>query len=221
MFIKNSCRWLLAVVAVCALATAAHASSIPVFNTGVNGSGTVLANGTIGDPHYTLVSVPSGSTTTILVRTSAGGYPIPPYIGDDSLSAWIGPNNDARLDGPVGVYDYRTTFSLAGLNPSTASLTIGWSTDNNGTNVLLNGVSLGQTTSFTQFDIGFATFTVSSGFVAGTNTLDFLVNNGGGPTALRVEASGTASPVPEPASLALLGSATLAAFGGFRRCFSK
>jgi hypothetical protein len=206
-----------------ALATFAHANSIPVFNTGVNGSGTVLANGTVGDPHYTLVSVPSGSTTTILVRTSAGGYPIPPYFGDDSLSAWIGPNNNPQLDGPVGVYDYQTTFSLAGLNPSTASLSIGWSTDNNGTNVLLNGVSLSQTTGFTQFLTGFATFTVNSGFVAGTNTLDFLVNNGGAATALRVEMTGTASPsaVPEPGSLALLGSGALCVLGAFRRRYLK
>lgn len=31
--------------------------------------------------------------------TSSGGYPIGPYIGDNSLSAWIGPNNDDDLNG--------------------------------------------------------------------------------------------------------------------------
>lgn len=66
-------------------------AAIPsLFNTGVDASMTPLPDGTIGDPHYSLVSVPGG-TTDILVRTSAGGYPIPPYFGDDSSSAWIGP----------------------------------------------------------------------------------------------------------------------------------
>ena len=82
-----------------------------LFNTGVDASGTPLPDGTIGDPHYSLVSVPS-LTTDIRVRTSAGGYPIPPYFGDDSLSAWIGPNNDVVINGRNGLYDYQTTFDL-------------------------------------------------------------------------------------------------------------
>jgi hypothetical protein len=184
----------------------ASASSITLYNTGVDSSGTPLADGTIGDPHYTLTSVPGGSTTDIRVRTSAGGYPIPPYIGDDSISAWIGPNNDSAVDGPGGNYTYRTTFNLTGLNPSTASITGGWSSDNDGVQILLNGVDTGNPgTSFVQFALGFASFSISSGFVSGLNTLDFVVDNGGGPTALRVEMSGTASAVPEPASLTLLG----------------
>src|SRR3974390_579205 len=185
-----------------------QASVIPsLFNTGVDASGTPLPDGTLNDPHYSLVSVPSGSTTTTLVRTSAGGYPVPPYIGDDSKSAWIGPNNDNRLDGPVGNYDYQVSFNLTGFNPNTASITGGWSSDNNGVEILLNGVNTGNPgTSFTQFSAGFAPFRITTGFQAGVNTLDFIVFNGGGPTALRVEMTGAATPTPEPSSLALLGT---------------
>jgi len=185
----------------------AQASAIPsLFNTGVNASGTPLPDGTLGDPHYALVSVP-GDTTTIRVRTSAGGYPIPPYIGDDSLSAWIGPNNNSQVDGPVGLYDYQTTFDLTGFVPGTAMITGGWSTDNGGVRILLNGVDTGNPgTSTIQFSIGFASFGITTGFHSGINTLDFIVNNDGGPTALRVEMTGTASPVPEPGSLLLLGT---------------
>jgi hypothetical protein len=211
-------RWILVAGAVVALAGAAHANSIVIFNTGVDTFGNTLPDATVGDPHYTLTSVPGGSTTDIRVRTSAGGYPIGPYIGDDVLSTWIGPNNDTMIDGPVGTFIYETTFNLTGLNPATASLTIGWSTDNNGLDVVLNGSSTGQTTSDSQFLVGFSTFTISSGFVAGINTLDFLVNNGGGPTALRTEISGTADSagVPEPMSLVLLGSGFVA-LGMLRR----
>jgi hypothetical protein len=176
-----------------------------LFNTGVNNSGNPLADSTLGDPHYSLAGVPSG-TTDLLVRTEAGGYPVPPYIGDDNKSAWIGPNNDHQVDGPVGNFDFQTTFDLTGLNPATAMITGGWSTDNNGVQILLNGHDTGNAgTDFAQFSIGFAPFSITSGFVAGINTLDFIVFNGGGPTALRVEMSGTASSVPEPSSLALLG----------------
>jgi hypothetical protein len=49
------------------------------------------------------------------------------------------------LDGPVGAYDYRTTFNLAGFNPSTASITGQWSTDNEGVEILINGVATGKT----------------------------------------------------------------------------
>ena len=73
----------------------------PVFNTGVNGSGAPLTDGTVGDPHYTLIAVPDGSTTDIRVRTSAGGPPVTnAWLGDDSISAWIGPNNGPDVHGP-------------------------------------------------------------------------------------------------------------------------
>jgi hypothetical protein len=199
------------------------AGPITLFNTGVNALGTPLPDGTIGDPHFTMTP-PGGSTSTILVRTSAGGFPIPPYIGDDSLSAWIGPNNDTFVDGPAGTYTYHTTFSLAGLNPATASISGLWAVDNEGVSILLNGVSTGNSISTpgaedpASFEI-FHPFSITTGFVTGVNTLDFVVFNDGGPTALRVEMSGTAQSVPEPTSLTLLGIgiAGIAGYGWRRR----
>jgi hypothetical protein len=192
----------------------ADADLITIFNTGVDATGHPLPDGTIGDPHYTLVSTPLGSTTDIRVRTSAGGYPIPPYVGDNSISAWIGPNNDPAVDGPVGAYDFRTTFH----SPLAGKLTITgqWSTDNEGIDILLNGASTGNSipspTSFTSFH----SFTITGTALAGTNTLDFLENNDGGPTALRVEVS-SASVVPEPTGLSLLGIGIVGLAGGWWR----
>ena len=193
-----------------------------LFNTGVDGSGTPLADGTIGDPHYTLSSVPSG-TTDIRVRTSAGGWPIGPWLGDNATSAWIGPNNAANLHSPAGNYVYSTTFTI----PTTADLstvvvTGGWGTDNPGTDILINGGTTGNTSagfgSLTPFSIG-------SGFQYGLNTLDFLVNNsvGGGlnPTGLRVDdLVGTyqlASAIPEPATMCALGLAVAGLSGYIRK----
>jgi hypothetical protein len=198
-----------------ALVGLAQADPITIYDTGVDASGTPLADGTVGDPFYSLVSVPDGSTTTIFTRTSAGGYPIGPWLGDDSSSAWIGPDNDSSADGPSGDYDYQTTFDLTGLDPTTAILTGQWSTDDAGVDILINGQSTGLTAG------GFSSWTpfvIDSGFVAGVNTLDFIVDNGSGPTGLRVEMTGTADPttVPEPASLPLL-CAGLTALKMYRR----
>jgi hypothetical protein len=197
-------RFLAALPAVALMAMAggsAHAASILLYNTGVDAAGTPLANNA-AELHYTLVSTPIGSVTGLRVATSANGYPIPPWVGDDSASAWDGPASDGSLDGPTGLYDYQVTFSLAGLDPATASITGQWSADDVGVDVLINGVSTGDTAA------GYSSFTdfaVSSGFHSGTNTLDFIVNNsGGGPTGLRVEMTGTANAVPEPATWALM-----------------
>jgi hypothetical protein len=187
------------------LVQAAPISSL--FNTGVNASGVALSDGTIGDPHYSLFSVP-GDTTDIRVRTEVGGFPIPPYFTGGTSSAWIGPNNDAAIDGPPGLYDYRTTFSVTG-NASTAAIFGGWSSDNDGVSILLNGNNtVNPGTSFTQFSLGFAPFSITSGFISGSNTLDFIVNNGAespNPTSLRVEMNAAAIPEPETYAMMLAG----------------
>ncbi len=179
-----------------------------LFNTGMDSVGNVLLDGTLNDPHYTLTTVPAGSTTTTRIITSASGFPIGPYIGDNALSRWIGPNNTGDLYGPAGDYNYRTTFDLTGLDFSTASIDGRWSTDNQGLDILINGNSLGLT-NVMQFS-NWTNFTINSGFISGINTLDYVVNNLGNsanPTALRVEMVGTASTttVPEPSVLALMG----------------
>jgi len=202
-----------------------------LFNTGVADgpsppAGTVLPDGTVGDPHYALTGVPSGSVSTILVRRATTGgaidYPIPPYLGNDTLSAWIGPDNTHDLHGPVGDYTYETTFDLAGFDPTTASITGRWSSDNPGMEILINGILTpgNEPTSSTQYS-SWASFSITSGFMPGINTLDFVVHNDtwpghdyDNPTALRVEMVGAAVPVPEPISMIFFGSG-LVAIGGY------
>ena len=193
-----------AAAALLATPVASHAAPITtLFNTGVNAYGATLPNNA-AETHYSLASVPGG-TTGVRVMTSANGYPGNAWLGDNTTSAWIGPNSDSVLNGPAGTYDYRTTFSLAGMIASTASIIGRWSADDTGVDIKLNGISTGNTAGGFQ---SFYNFSITSGFVDGLNTLDFIVcntpGNSSNPTGLRVEMSGTANPVPEPASLALL-----------------
>jgi hypothetical protein len=206
MNFKTLCR--AAAILACSVAIQAQATPITtLYNTGVNNAGTVLANATLNDPHYVLTSVAGNSTTQTRIRTSVGGYPIPPYLGDNALSAWIGPNNSNDLSGPVGNFIYSTTFDLTGFDLNTVSIAGLWSSDNQGLDILINGVSLGFTSANTQFAIGFASFLINSNFVSGINTIDFVIFNDGGPTALRTQMIGTGDlqAVPEPESIALLG----------------
>lgn len=194
---------------------------VDLYNTGVDGAHAVLPNNTIGDPHYALTSVPGGTTTT-RIRTSPA-FPIPPYIADNTLSRWIGPNNASDFVSPPGNYTYATTFDLTGFNPLSASISGGWASDNDGVAIKLNGVTVSGATSFTQFSLGFAPFSITSGFIAGINTLEFIVHNGGSapgnnsggsnPTALRVEMSGIATAVPEASSFLVVGLGGIFAFG--------
>ena len=196
-----------------AIAPTAQAATITLFNTGVDSAGVPLPNGSL-ESHYSLVSVPSGGTTGIKVLTSVGGFPVGPWIGDNSTSAWIGPNT-SQANGLGGLYDYQTTFSLTGLDASTASIIGQWSSDNAGVQIFLNGVDIGPvgnpygTSSNYSFQ-QWATFSINSGFVSGLNKLDFFVTNGNGsedtfgPTGLRVEMTGMASAVPEPSTWAMM-----------------
>ena len=130
---------------------------------------------------------------------------MPSGVGLFLLPSTVGPHNlphpfPLLADHPQGFFD------LTGLVPGSAMITGRRATDNSGT-MFLNGVNTGNTVSgFTAF----TTFSINSGFVAGVNTLEFIVLNlagtVGNPTGLRVELSGTADVVPEPGTVVLLGS---------------
>lgn len=204
----------LAGLAVALSATAAHAVPITLYNTGVG-----AAPGA-ADPHYTL----SGGTATITTIRPGS------YLTAPAGSQWIAPQADAtHTNASPAIFSFSTTFDLTGLDPSTAVIQGKFSADNQAT-IYLNGVSTGITTlpvggpPPTNEDFRQLTpFTINSGFVNGLNTLEFRVTNdpltpqqagGINPTALLVSnISGSAAPIPEPASLAVFGMATLTAAG--------
>ena len=167
--------------------------ALTLFNTGVDSTGTVLDGGSV-DPHYTLTQSADSNypgPNAIVTTQIADGY----WVPQSATSKWIAPTADQSYPttptpcDASGVYVYRTSFSLAGFVPSTARIDGQWGADNSGTDIRLNGVTIGATPT------GYAPlspFTITSGFVAGTNTLDFQLTDIGCPNGLRVELTGSA-----------------------------
>ena len=99
----------------------------------------------------------------------------PAWLANDALSSWVGPVNPGTANVAAGEYRYRTTFDLTGFNPTTAQIVINVAADNRLNSVLLNGASTGI--AFVGF-AGFSpNFTLNSGFIAGTNSLEFFTAN--------------------------------------------
>lgn len=179
----------------------AGAATIPgLFNTGIGTNGALLPSGTV-DPHYRLIqSADPSFRGPNAFPVNDSGFPIPPWLANGPNSKWIAPQANQGTGNQPGDYRYRLLFDLTGLDPTTAVITGRWSSDNTGPDVLLNGVSTGVTSDGNFAALG-NPFTISSGFLDGTNTLDFIVNNGApgiNPTGFRAEISGTADPLPPP-----------------------
>ena len=193
-------------IAVASVSTVATAVPISIFNTGVDAIGNAIVGNGVADTHYSLIVQP-GAATAVTVDPS--NYPFPFWIANNAGSRWIGPAADSN--GPSGNYVYQTTFNVpSNAILSSVSVSGDWATDDPGTDIRINGASTGQLSP----SYGALTpFSVTSGFVLGTNTLDFYITNaafGTNPTGLRVDhIVGTYQVVPEPSAALLIGAASL------------
>lgn len=203
----NIMKYILAVGFVVFATTSAQAVTINgLYNTGVDNSGVALPLGS-AELHYSL----TGPASPAIVSA-----PNSAWVAAPAGSVWIGPSA-GTADDPSGDYTYTLTFDLTGLNPSTAVISGLFSTDNS-SNVLLNGSSTGISTGLESFK-SLTPFTISEGFTAGLNILEFVVNNEvtsvfPNPTGLLVaDMTGSAAVVPIPAAVWLFGSGMLGLVG--------
>jgi hypothetical protein len=196
----------------CILGVQAQGAPIPgLYNTGLAAEGQP-------DPHYSLTGTPNPVAAYVVF---SDGFPFYDQQGahywmdnTPGVSSWIAPQNDYRAIGtdlPDVSYIFFTTFVLpAGYNPATAMITGRWSTDNQGVSITLNSTNTGNSISDIHSYLAWHNFSITSGFIAGLNTLYFEVYNTSGPvnpSGLRVEIldSDMEELIPEPGTFALLG----------------
>lgn len=157
------------------------------------------------DLHWRLVAsadpgVPTGTTFVWL-----GGFPIGPtaWLADNLDSHWISPTPNAYASLAGGTYTYQTTFDLTGVQDLTKVQLSGTiAADDNGT-LSMNGVMIVSTDNpgYGQWK----PFSITTGFLAGINTLTVNVTNYFGPSGVRVLVTGTTvannpDPPPPPAN---------------------
>jgi PEP-CTERM motif len=208
---RHVLTFVLIVVITSGVARSTVAGSISLFNTGIDATGTPLSGGST-DPHWTIVSGP-GITTPQAAVVVSNQSPFGLYAQDpNSRWIWVNSSGNGAINSP---YDFRLTFDLTGLNPSTASITGSWGVDNVG-QIELNGTTVGigsGTLTLPNFEDGnfgvLHSFALTNGFVAGINTIDILATDLGNPGGLNVTSLvGTAQvsqAVPEPASWMAMG----------------
>ncbi|MBC1194229.1 hypothetical protein H0901_02745, partial [Microcystis aeruginosa BLCCF158] len=158
-----------------------------LYNTGVDDARQVLGD-SIPDPHYKLATYPAGTVTPGVTTPNKDLAPIN-WVANTKTARWIGPNTASAV-GPVGNYSYTTTFTLPQF--SEASIVGELSVDDNITDIVLNGVSVGKPVALSSWWTKISRFSISTGFVVGNNTLEFKLHSIGGPTGLRIDSiSGT------------------------------
>ena len=168
------------------------------------------------DPHYILTQVPPGAPfgpATYVADSSQYPLSTNEWLANSSTSKWISAlaNQSTFPNDPgSGDYIFRTTFDLTGFDPATAQISGQWTMDNFGLDLLLNGTSTGITALEPDLN-NFASFSITTGFIAGLNALDFVIRNEPffgpiNPMGLRVELAGTADLVPEPSTLLIAAS---------------
>lgn len=167
------------------------AAPIPgLFNTGFDAGGQRIEGSDVADARYALIESVDDRAPGPDAVTLNPGFPVGPWLEETPESRWIAPQADQGSGNAPGVYIFRTTVDLSSFNPETVRITGRWASDNGGMDILVNGESTGiASPSFTEW----TEFEISQGFVSGTNTLDFVVENAGdadNPTGVRIELQG-------------------------------
>lgn len=189
------------------LAALAHAANIPVFNTGVSASGTLLPLGAV-DPNWSIVSgpgvtAPQAAYVLTSQRNPVGTY----YPTSDSQWIWAAASGVAGVGSP---YTFELKFNLAGFDPATVTISGAWGVDNlgtielNGAPAIGTGLSLTNPSNFTAPN----PFSITGGFIAGINTLDIVATDqgfvGGVDVTALIATGAPISPVPEPGACAMM-----------------
>jgi hypothetical protein len=216
---------LLAIISFFAFPVCSFANTITISSTGTGGGAT--------DSNYSVGYSPSTPTPGVAASPTYIITGNPGWVSPIYGTSYISDSADGASSGAGGYFTFTTTFDLTGDNLATVDIAGEMAADN-AVALYLNGVYTGFVDPYDGPEgYGFAHFTgfdLTTGFISGVNTLQFVVQNGnfgsdaGGPIGLDASVSGTASAapaVPEPSSLMLFGTGILGVAGFARRKFLR
>ena len=155
------------------------AGPIQIFSTGVNNSGTPLSLGAV-DPHFVVAE--TGNRAVVLNPACDC------WLANDATSQWVWLTSDYSQN-INATWTFRTTFDLAGFDPSTARIDGLVAVDNGLNGIKLNGHSVPSPSAIFS---SFSAFSITSGFQSGINTLEFIAVDIGIIAGFNVQLSGTA-----------------------------
>lgn len=172
------------------LAGHSHGASLPLFNSGVDATGQLLAEGAT-DPRIIIVDRTDGlgDTSAYVVPVFFAGY----YLPNGPTSMWLSAEPDP-YQAVEAEWTYRIPMDLTGFDPATVRVEVRLLVDNEVVWTRLNGVDIGYAwvpVDFLEWD----TLVLDEGFQEGVNQLDFRVADDGVVSGFRVELTGTALPV--------------------------
>lgn len=165
-----------------------------LFNSGVDSSSIPLPDSSV-DEHWKLFENPDNSLSDTVFVHRTDIFPISTgnWLASSGTSKWISPRADsAAAEGPAEPYVYRLTFDLAA-GVTDFVMTGAVAVDNVNTAIEVNDVPVPGLTLSAGFNV-LTPFTIrdtdlpAGTLLTGPNSLDIaVVNQGGGPTALRVD----------------------------------
>lgn len=176
-----------------------------LYSTGLTPDGQAMVDGG-PDWHYSVM--PANAQAWVIQQ------PPEHWIANSATSQWVWQTASGTPTGVTRVF--RHTFDLQQVNPQTLTITGVWATAGIGMDILINGVSTGQISSG---PTAWSPFVIENGFVAGINTIDFVVYGQTGMAGLRVDGlvGVVHSPGPGPSPSAIGGAGLGVMWLGSRR----
>ncbi len=184
-------------------------------STGLNASNTLITTGAQPDAYWTVSEQAGGNGPAQTVYPNNADW-YSGWLANGPNSDWIARNANVTNNG-AAPYTFTRTFDLTGYNLATVSLSGAWAIDDQGT-LNLNGTPISTLGSGAWGAL--TTFSASTGFIAGVNTLSMTITaDDQFLEAVRLDGTltgqlgGTATPEPSTSFLLVSGLGMLLFLG--------